>query len=199
MVKMVVVEVRDPDGTLVRRVTADEEQFRAALELARGSANDLLTLWIYRIIRGLLAPVDVLRAWTETFTDTTGTSRSQYIKANLGGPAVFNNTINCANRPWISYGSSSVAPTRTDYKLGSKLGDAVASMSFDEGARTITLTAGWTLAADAVVYEVGLEWEMCVAGCATCGRVLIDRTVFPDGIAVKAGQTMTVSYVITVP
>jgi hypothetical protein len=199
MVKMVVVEVRDPDGTLVKRVTANEEQFRAALELARGSANDLLTLWIYRIIRGLLAPVDVVRTWAETFTDTTGTSRSQYIKTTIGLTYAFNNTSYCANRPWISYGSSSAEPTRTDYKLGNKLGDAVASMTFDEGARTITLTAGWTLTADTVVYEVGLEWEMCVAGCATCGRVLIDRTVFPDGIAVKAGQTMTATYVITVP
>jgi hypothetical protein len=196
---MVVVEVRDPDGRVVKRVTANEELFNASLKLIRGSENDLLTLWIYRIIRGLLAPVDVVRTWAETFTDITGTSRSQNIKVTLGTLAAFNNTTNCANRPWISYGSSSAAPTRTDFRLGSKLGDAVAAMSFDETARTITLTAGWTLRADAVVYEVGLEWEMCVAGCATCGRVLIDRTVFPDGIAVKAGQTMTVSYVITVP
>jgi hypothetical protein len=196
---MVVVEVRDPDGTLVRRVTANEEQFALAVKLAREVADDLLTLWIFRIIRGLLAPVDTLKSWAETFTDTTGTARTQYTKVSMGAIAVFNNTIYCANRPWISYGSSSAAPTRTDFRLGSKLGEAVASISINEGARMITLTIGWTLAANTVVYEVGLEWEMCVAGCATCGRVLIDRTVFPDGITVRAGQTMTVTYVITVP
>ena len=199
MVKMVVVEVRDPDGTLVRRVTANEEAFRVATKLARESGDDLLTLWIYRIIRGMLAPLIAGQYSSETFTDTGGVSRTQNIKGYVSTFHSFFNTYACANRLWISYGNSSVSPTRTDYKLGNKLGEAVASMTYDETARTITLTAGWTLTADTTVYEVGLEWEGCVSGCTVCGRVLVDRTVFPDGILARAGQTLTISYAISVP
>ena len=199
MVKMVVVEVRDPDGRVVKRVTANEELFKASLKLTRESGNDLLTLWIYRIIRGLLAPVVATGGATETFTDTTGTSRTQYMKNNTASNALFFNTSSCANRLWISYGNSSTPPTRTDYKLGNKLNEAVAAVTSDESARTVTLTAGWTLTADTTIYEVGLEWEACVSSYTVCGRVLVDRTVFPDGILVKAGQTLTISYVISVP
>jgi hypothetical protein len=196
---MVIVEVRDPDGTLVKRITANEEAFKVATKLARESGDDLLTLWIYRILRGLLIPAVAGQAISETFTDTTGTSRTQNIKLNVGAYATFFNTYACANRLWISYGNSNVPPTRTDYKLGNKLGEAVASMSYDESARTMTFTAGWTLTADTVIYEVGLEWEACVYSNDTCRRVLVDRTVFPDGITVLAGQTVTITYVFSVP
>jgi hypothetical protein len=199
MVKMVVVEVRDPDGTLVRRVTTNEELFKLAQSLVRGSEYDLLTLWIFRILRGILTPA-ITRQWiSDTFTDTTGTVRTQNFKGDFGGRPAFWETYACPNRLWISYGSSSVPPSRTDYRLGSKLGEAVASMTHDEGARTLTFTAGWTLTADTTVYEVGLEWEACVAGFNVCGRVLLDRTVYPDGIPVRAGQTLTIAYVFSVP
>jgi hypothetical protein len=195
---MVVVEVRDPDGTLVKRVVANEELFRLSVKLAEESGDDLLTLWIYRIIRGLFTPVIGGGSCFESFTDITGTSRTQGIK-NACNASMFNTTWACSNRLWIAYGSSSAPPTRTDFRLGSKLGDAVATFTSDETARTITLTAGWTLPADTVIYEVGLEWEMTVAGATTCGRVLVDRTVFPGGITVRAGQTLTISYVVSVP
>jgi hypothetical protein len=196
---MVVVEVRDPDGTLVRRVTVNEELFMLAQKLARENDNDLLTLWIYRILKGLFTPVVAGQSASETFTDTEGTSRTQAVKGNMGSYSLFFNTYACNNRLWISYGSSSVSPTRTDYKLGSKLSEAVATMTFDESARTITLTAGWTLTSDTTIYEVGLEWEACVASYNVCGRVLVDRTVFPDGVSVAAGRTLTITYVLTIP
>jgi hypothetical protein len=196
---MVIVEVRDQDGKVVRKVTANEEAFKVATKLARESENDLLTLWIYRILRGLLTPAIAGQSISETFTDTTGTSRTQFIKANYSSVSGFTNTYVCANRLWISYGSSSVSPTRTDYKLGNKLGDAPATMVYDESARTLTFTAGWTLTSDTTIYEVGLEWEACVYSYNTCGRVLVDRTVFPNGITVLAGQTLTITYVISVP
>jgi hypothetical protein len=196
---MVVVEVRDPDGTLVKRVTANEEQFKLAQGLVSESGNDLLTLWIYRIIRGLLTPVPSGHNVSEPFTDITGTSRSPMLKRVSDTLGAFWNTNICANRPWIAYGSSSAPPTRTDFRLGSKLGEAPTIMTHDESARTITFTAGWTLTADITIYEVGLEWEGAVLGHNVCGRFLVDRTVFPGGIPVRAGQTLTISYVVSVP
>jgi hypothetical protein len=206
LVKMVVVEVRDPDGRVVKRVTANEELFKASLKLARESGDDLLTLWIYRILVAILAPAVVGGVTSATYTDTTGTSRIQDFKKpmypyNSPYPNLsdFFNTGYCANRLWISYGSDRTPPTRSDYKLGSKLNEAVATMTYDESARTMTFTAGWTLTADTTIYEVGLEWEATVATGTTCGRVLVDRTVFPDGVTVLAGQTLTITYVISVP
>jgi hypothetical protein len=192
---MVIVEVRDQDGTLVRRVTANEELFKVATKLARESENDLLTLWIYRIIKGLLTPAFSSQNITDIFVDTGGASRTGYLKAPVAAN-IFNTTNPGPNRPWISYGNSSVAPTRTDYKLGNKLGDAPATMTYDESARIMTFTAGWTLTADATIYEVGLEWELYLGAQA---RILVDRTVFPDGITALAGQTLTITYVISVP
>jgi hypothetical protein len=192
---MVIVEVRNPDGTLVRRVTANEEAFKVATKLARESGDDLLTLWIYRIIKGLLTPAFTNQFITETLVDTGGASRAANIKGNFS-VNIFNTTFYGPNRPWISYGNSSVAPTRTDYKLGNKLGDAPATMTYDESARIMTFTAGWTLTSDVTVYEVGLEWELYPS---TQTRILVDRTVFPDGITALAGQTLTITYVISVP
>jgi hypothetical protein len=198
--------VRDPDGRVVKRVTANEEAFRVAQRLAEESGNDLLTLWIYRILLAILAPAVSGGITSATFIDTTGTSRTQYFKremypAGSYSPTLsdFFNTGYCSNRLWISYGDSNTPPTRTDYRLGSKLGEAPATMTYDESARTMTFTAGWTLTADTVVYEVGLEWEACVSSYNVCGRVLVDRTVFPDGITALAGKTLTVTYVISVP
>jgi hypothetical protein len=196
---MVIVEVRDQDGRVVKRVTANEELFKVATKLARESENDLLTLWIYRILRGMLTPLMTTQGASETFTDTGGTSRTQPIKGNIGTYALLFNTAGCNNRLWISYGNNNTPPTRTDYKLGNKLGDAPATMTYDESARIMTFTAGWTLTADTTIYEVGLEWEACVYSYNTCGRVLVDRTVFSDGILVRANQTLTITYVISVP
>jgi hypothetical protein len=196
---MVIVEVRDPDGKVVKRVTANEELFKVSTKLARESENDLLTLWIYRIFRGLLTPLVAGQSAIETYIDTGGTTRTQYIKRDTGSSAIFFDTFSCANRLWISYGNSDVPPTRTDYKLGNKLGEAVAIMTYDESARIMTFTAGWTLTSDVTVYEVGLEWEGAIVGYTTCGKILVDRTVFPEGITVLAGQTLTITYVISVP
>jgi hypothetical protein len=192
---MVIVEVRDPDGKVVKRVTANEEAFKVATKLARESGDDLLTLWIYRIIKGLLTPAFTGQYITDTLVDTGGASRTSNIKGYFN-VALFNTTYSGPNRPWISYGNSNVPPTRTDYKLGNKLGDAPATMAYDESARIMTFTAGWILTSDVTVYEVGLEWELWFS---VQTRILVDRTVFPEGITVLAGQTLTITYVISVP
>jgi len=194
MVKMVEVIVTDIDGRVVSRVAVNEDLFNYVLERARERPLDLTTVWFLRIVRGLFGATPGGGNWSETFTDTGGTSRTQYIKSNVGGNSIFFNTYGCNNRLWIGYGSSSASPTRTDYKLGSKLGEGVAGVTADETQATVTISASFTMGADTTIYEVGLEWEATVAGYDTCGRVLLDRTVFPDGILVKAGQTITIVY-----
>jgi hypothetical protein len=191
---MVEVIVRDPDGIVVNRVAVNEDLFNYVLERVKSRPLDLATVWFLRIMRGLFGSVVVNGAWTETFTDTGGVSRTQYIKGPTSTYAIFFTTYSCNNRLWIGYGNSSTPPTRTDYKLGNKLGEGVAGVTADETQATVTLSASFTMSADTTIYEVGLEWEAAVSGYSTCGRVLLDRTVFPNGILVKAGQTITVVY-----
>jgi len=196
---MVVVEVID-SNRVVKRVTANEELFNTALKLARENENDLLTLFIFRTIRALLTPTGVGQNATVTFNDTGGTSRTVNIKGSLSYVSgFFYNTVSCDNKFWISYGSDPTPPTRDDYKLKNKLGEGIASMTYDESSLTLTLTAGWTFSSSITIYEVGLEWEGCVSGSGGCGRFLSDRTVFPGGISVGAGQTLSIAYKFVVP
>jgi hypothetical protein len=191
---MVEVIVRDPDGRVVNRVAVNEDLFNYVLEKVKKRPLDLVTVWFLRIMRGTFAPVSVNGNWYEPFTDTGGTSRNQVIKGNVSGNIIFYNTYACNNRLWIGYGGSSTPPTRTDYKLGNKLSEGVAGVTADETQATVTISASFTMSANTTIYEVGLEWEAPVYAYSTCGRVLLDRTVFPDGITVLAGQTITIVY-----
>ena len=67
-------------------------------------------------------------------------------------------------------------------------------MTADETAGIITLSVSFTVTTSITVYEVGLEWEGTVSSYNVCGRFLVDRTVFPEGITVQAGQTLTIIY-----
>jgi hypothetical protein len=202
MVKMVEVVVTDRDGRVVKRVAVNEDLFSEALKRrVEGNSGDTATAWFLRILLAIFTPVTASSAVSTSYIDTTGTSRSQSFKTimypyNYTSPNLSNffNTGYCNNRLWVGYGSSSAPPTRTDYKLGSKLNEGLAGVTANEEQGTLTISASFTMSADTTIYEVGLEWEACVALYNICGRVLLDRTVFPNGITVLAGQTITIVY-----
>ena len=193
--KAVEVVVKDKDGSVVYRTGYNLDLYE---EYLKRNTNDLPTLWTVRFFTALLTPVTRGHYSSFSFTDTGGTARIQDVKRNTGSDTTsdlhFFNTYVCSNRLWISYGSSSAPPSRTDYKLGSKLGEGVTTITVDETAGIITLSVSFTITTDITVYEVGLEWEGCVSSFNVCGKFLVDRTVFPEGIPVRAGQTLTVIY-----
>jgi len=194
MSKMVEVVVTDRDGRIIKRVAVNEDAFNYVLEKTRESF-DMATAWFLRIMRAIFSPATIGSNLNETFTDTSGVSRMQGFKTNMGSSTNnFFNTSSCNNRLWIGYGSSDTPPTRTDYKLNNKLGEGIAGITADETQGTLTISASFTMSEDTTIYEVGLEWEGCVYGIGTCGRVLLDRTVFPNGITVLNGQTITIVY-----
>jgi len=190
-VKVVEVLVKDENGEVVYRTGYNLDLYE---EYLKRNTNDLTTLWLWRFFIALFTPAPLDHTTSFSFTDTGGTARSQSVKGLVGTYALFLNTDYCVNRFWIGYGSSSTPPSRTDYKLGSKLGDGVATMTLDEAAGILTFSVSFTITAATTVYEVGLEWEGAVAGYGTCGRFLVDRSVFPDGIPVSAGQVLTIIY-----
>jgi hypothetical protein len=202
MVKMVEVVVRDPDGRVVRRVAVNEGLFNEVLRRRIGGNNgDMATAWFLRILLAIFGPTTQRGITSASYTDTSGTARTQNFKmvmysysTTIPDLSDFFNTGYCNNRLWVGYGVSSAAPTRADYRLGNKLGEGLAGVTADEAQGTLTISASFTMSADTVVYEVGLEWEGAVASAGTCGRVLLDRTVIPGGVVVGAGQTLTVVY-----
>jgi hypothetical protein len=194
MVKMVELIVTDADGRILNRVAVNEELFKEVLERVSERPHDLATVWWLRILKAIFDTTTVGGAVGVTYTDTSGAARTQYIKANIGSYSLLFNTSACNNRLWIGYGDSSTAPTRSDYKLGNKLGEGVAGVTVDETQGTLTISTSFSMATDTVVYEVGLEWEGTIEGSGICKRVLLDRTVIPNGITMAAGQTLTVIY-----
>jgi hypothetical protein len=198
MLKMVEAKVIDKDGRIIKRIAVNEEEFNEYVEkMKKKNNNDLTTLWFLRFLVALFTPVDLAANSSFTFTDTGGTSRTQVVKGNFGANNGFLNTTYCLNKPYIGVGTSSTSPTRSDYRLGNKVAEAVASIYSDENIFVITLTAGFVFSSDTVIYEVGLEWLGTISGSSTCGRFLVDRTVFPDGISVPAGQTLAITYKFT--
>jgi hypothetical protein len=199
MVKMVEVVVRDPDGRVVNRVTVNEELFNYVLERVRREQHDMGTAWFARILAAIFGPAAINGSVTATFTDLSGTLRTQNFKSGLGTSSNFFNTSVCANALYIGYGNSSATPTRTDYKLGNKLDEQIAGAAADDVNGIVTVSASFTMGADTTIYEVGLEWYGTVSSSNTCGRVLLDRTVFPSGIPVRAGQTISIAYRFILP
>jgi hypothetical protein len=197
--KAVILEVRNPDGTLAKRVAVNEDLLKEYLERRKESdeAEDLTTLWFLRFLAALFTPADAGTGISFSFTDEGGTSRSQTTKGSFSSNVSFFNTYYCANKMVIAVGTETASPTRTDHRLGNKIAEAYATISTDETGYTITLSAAFTFTSDTTIYEVGLLWHGTVAGYTTCGRFLVDRTVFPNGISVAAGQTLSIAYVFS--
>jgi hypothetical protein len=187
------------EGRVVRRISVNED-LREEYVTRRASGNgDMVTLWFFRLVAAIFEPVVAGVSGTPfPFVDVTGASRSIRAKYSASmGDVIWNTYMGAHNRFWISVGLVGVEPTPTDYKLGYKVAEVLATRYVDESARTITLSGGITFTSDTTIYEVGLEWECNVGGVTTPGRILVDRTVFPDGIPVRANQTLSVVYRIT--
>ena len=160
--------------------------------------GDLRTRWWVRFIGAIFRPVDRYGNATFSHVDTGGTSRTAYVKNNVGANHLIFNTNACNNRFWISVGNGTTSPTIDDYKLVSKLADALASYAFDDVNGIITLSAGFTFTSDTVITEIGLEWECAVEFYYTCGRILVDRTLLSSPFTAPAGTPITVTYKILV-
>jgi hypothetical protein len=189
---------------VVRRIAVNEDLREEYLRRRANDNGDMVTLWFFRVVAAIFEPVLAgVHGTPFLFIDITGTSRSIRAKTAAGTTVplheiIWNTSGVAHNRFWISVGTSDTPPSPSDFRLGSKIAEVLATRYVDESIRTITLSGAITFTTDIVVYEVGLEWECNVAGATTPGRVLVDRTVFPDGIPVSAGRTLAVVYRITV-
>jgi len=193
-VKMIELIVRDRNGNVVNRVAVNEELFKEYTEKLKNTEPDLFTRWAIRLFTGLFTPTSTDGYVIVNTVDTGGTARSTVVKAVQSNYPGFLNTELCSNRHWIGVGTSSVAPTRDDYRLGAKLIEGIAGVTGDETTGIVTVSASFSFTAETTIYEVGLEWECTTTSYSTCGRILLDRTVFPAGITIPAGGTLSIAY-----
>jgi hypothetical protein len=202
---MLSLEIRVLDGdTVVRRIAFNEDLREEYIKRRTNNNGDMVTLWFFRVIAAVFEPVPAgVHGTPFPFIDITGTSRSIRAKSAAGTsvPAdeiIWNTSGAAHNRFWISVGTSNTPPSPSDFRLGNKIAEVLATRHVDESIRTITLSGAITFPTDVVIYEVGLEWECNVSGATTPGRILIDRTVDPEGMPVPAGKTLSVVYRIVV-
>jgi hypothetical protein len=179
--KEIIVTVKRRDGRVeTRRVVVD-----------KAGGGDLVTLWGFRLICCLFARVARGSTFGFGFVDLGGTSRSQ--DCIHGRHREFLGS-GCVDRsPYIGFGSSSVAPSRTDSRLLSELARVVASYFVDEASFSCSIGGSWIPASDVTVCEVGLYMLVCDSG-GTARFVLFDRSVLSPCVGVSAGDTISVAY-----
>jgi len=160
-------------------------------------SNGTVTRWFKRLVLGMLAPVVVKGMVSVTAVDSTGGERTFVVRRDIGGWSWFFDTYYCPNVLKVRIGSSSVTPTRGDFKLGSELAvdpTPYVSINWDEGVMVVE--GRFAPTTDITVCEVGLSFGGTVYAASTCGEVLIDRSVLPACRTIPKDNVYVVRYVI---
>ena len=153
---------------------------------------DLTTLWWLRILSALLVNIVKGAYYSVSYTDTTGTSRTQNIL--YGGRSTEALSTGCGDHyTYIGFGSDPTPASDINYKLISELAVIPATVSVEETLFEIRIQAAYTPTTDVTVCEVGLYISACDSGGAL-RRILVDRTVLSPCIDVTAGSTISVLY-----
>jgi hypothetical protein len=183
--KEIIVTVRRRDGRV--------ETYRVAVDKNVGGdgGGDLVTTWAFRLICCFFADTPRSTWRAIGFTDLGGTGRSQYCVGDIGGIFLGNNCVDRA--PYVGFGASNIAPSRSDYKLVSELARVRGSCIADESNFECRIVGSWTPASDVTVCEVGFYMLVCDSG-NVARYVLFDRSVLDPCVSVGAGDTISVTY-----
>jgi hypothetical protein len=179
-----VVAVRRRDGRVEeRRIVVDKK-------VGDNQSEDLVTLWVFRLVRCLFAEAGRGGRVTFSFTDMGGTSRSQEC---IRGLNIFLGS-GCTDRyAFIGFGSDPTPPSRDNYRLLGELARVRAFQQvFDSDLRFVNF-GSWSPDSDVSVCEVGLYLRVCDSD-GGAGFLLIDRSVLDSCINVGAGETISVTY-----
>ncbi len=158
-------------------------------EKKRSLKNDLGTDWFGRMMASLFTHNDPNTWPAFDFIDQTGANRNRNSKGDINAN-IFNSTNNYDCGSIIAVGTSSVAPGKTDYKLGSEVARENASASYTDGADFFTVSATFTLDTSTDIWEVGLFWKDGQSAYVW----LLDRTVLDTAVTFPAGTPMNVTY-----
>lgn len=189
--KCIIIEVKNKNGETITRIGINEEEFKKYLE-KKAENGDLGVNNFGRFLQALFTPVPINSTLPVSLTDVGGAGRTVYITRPMNLD-IFNTTLYAGLNKTIKVGTSSVAPSKTDYNLkGTVLGSAPVSPSWNDGGDYVDLTAGFNWTSDQTIYEIGLFYDMNVY--QTVYTFMLDRTVISAGIYVPAGSTLTITY-----
>ena len=179
--KELVVTVRRKDGKVeTRRVV-----------VGGAGGGDLVTTWGFRLICCLFADVARGGGVSMGFVDLDGRSGSFDC---IGGDSRVFLGSGCVDRgPYIGFGSSNIAPSRSDYRLISEVGRVRGFTVADGTAFTCSIGGFWTPDSGVTVCEVGLYMLVCDSD-GVARYVLFDRSVLDPCVSVGAGETISVAY-----
>ncbi len=160
------------------------------------SDGDLFTIWILRMFYAMFSAVLIGGTVSFSAQDDTGVSRTFHFKRNMTpGVAHIFNTNSCPGGVRVRYGSSSISPARTDFKLVSEIFvDSNPRLVIDEDRGFVMVLSDVVFSSDTTICEVGLSLYGTVAGASICGEFLIDRTVFSPCRVIPANTPYTVRY-----
>jgi hypothetical protein len=180
--KEIIIVVERKDGRVeTRRITVD-----------KAGGGDLVTLWAFRLICCLFADVVVMGGVTINIRDLDNMSRVVECISHIS-PSFLSSY--CGGRaPFVGFGSSSVAPSRSNYRLVSEMARVQASLVSDESAFECRIVGSWTPAGDVTVCEVGLYMRVCDEQ-NLARYVLFDRSVLSPCVSVPGGSRISVTYV----
>jgi len=181
-------------------IVIGKDLFEEALKIREEmiKRGDLTTRWWRRFMIAIFTPANRGARVNFGVTTTTGASTNATMKQGANANVTITDTYYCNSRFWISVGNSSKSPTVDDSSLYNKITEGLASITSDDSAGVIVLSAGFQFSTDTVINEVGLEYEGYIAGISDCGRILIDRTVISGGFTAPANTPITVTYRILV-
>jgi len=185
-------------------VKAYDEKGRLIAEKRKES--DLILNHFKKILATLLVPFEDLALGARKYTsvvDLGGTTRTITVWANRANTGGYGLNFTGAHKDpsWpigvrIRIGTSTVAPTRDDYKLGAEVGYGTPTQTV--GADYISWAVSITLTAAADITEAGLSCFLQLgfgAVTATC-EALFFRDTF-TAVSVPAGGTISVTYKLT--
>ncbi len=183
--KEITVTVRRRDGRVeARRVVVGEKE-------GGDRGGDLVTLWAFRLISCFFAEVARGGRVSFSFTDLTGSSRTQTC---IGTSSTDFLGSGCGDRfLFIGFGSDPTPPSRDNYRLLGELARVRAFQQVFESDLRFAIFGSWTPDSDVSVCEVGFYLRVCDAG-AGARFLLIDRSVLGSCISVGAGETISVAY-----
>lgn len=165
-------------------------------DIAINKPNDLILNNFGAWMAGHFRPVS--NALTNiTVTDWTNVSRT----ASSYGQG--SNSIVCMNNnigTMMQVGSSTTAPARTDYTIGTAFATAPESAAFNTttgswGGGSASFSGAISAGGNGTVNETGVQLRFCdTAGALQTCMLMHDKLA--SGVAFTAGQTITVSYSI---
>lgn len=192
MIKLVEREI----GGLIRSVIiklVDKKTGKVVKEIEIDKRYDLGTNNLGRFLKSLFTEVDEDAKLEADYVNTSGATvtvrtaySTEYTFVYTGYGKLFRK---------IKVGDSSVAASRDQYNLqGTILGESPVIASYSDGSDHVDITGAFSWDTDQTIYEIGLFFGMSCFDTASVEEIMFDRTVYPDGISVPAGQVLYITY-----